>query len=156
MVMWLLVLLAGQAPGLVDRTLAIVSGRAITLSDARTVLALGIVEGTVVDGALVQRLVDRELMLREAERYQPPEPSRDRIDATLAGILSRLGSDDALARVLSNGGFTRERLLAWIRDDLRIEAYLRQRFVADERRADQIADWVSDLRRRVQITILDP
>ena len=41
-----------------------------------------------------------------------------------------------------------ERLRSWVRDDLRVAAYLQQRFPADERRPDQIADWVSDLRRR--------
>ena len=64
----LLLLQSPQSPELIDRTLAIVAGRTITLSDARTVLALGLVEGGSVDSALVQRLVDRELMLRETER----------------------------------------------------------------------------------------
>jgi hypothetical protein len=144
-------------PGeLIDRTLAIVSGRTITLSDARTVLALGLVEGAEVDTALVQRLVDRELMLREAERYQPPEPPLDRVEAAVTAVEERLGGEPALGRVLVAGGFTRERLRAWVRDDLRIAAYLQQRFAADDRRADLIADWVSDLRRRAQITIFEP
>jgi hypothetical protein len=144
-------------PGeVIDRTLAIVSGRTITLSDARTTLALGLVEGTSVDEALVQRLVDRELMLREAERYQLPEPSRDRMEADLAAAEARAGGEAGLTRVFRDGGFTRERLRAWVRDDLRIAAYLQQRFAADERRQDLIADWVSDLRRRAQITIFEP
>jgi hypothetical protein len=57
--------------------------------------------------------------------------------------------------VLAAGGFSPERLRGWMRDDLRVAAYLKQRFPADDRRADQIADWVSDLRRRAQITILN-
>jgi hypothetical protein len=145
-----------QSPETIDRTLAIVSGRTITLSDARTALALGLVEGSSVDRAVVQRLVDRELMLRETERYQPPEPPRQRIEETLAAITSRAGGEDGLARVLAAGGVTAERLRAWVRDELRIEVYLRQRFAADDRRADLIADWVSDLRRRAQITVFEP
>ena len=141
---------------LIDRTLAIVSGRTITLSDARTALALGLVEGTSVDLPLVQRLVDRELMVREAERYPLPEPSRDRTEADLAAAEARVGGEAALTRVLLTGGFTRERLRAWVHDDLRVAAYLQQRFAADERRQDLIADWVSDLRRRAQITIFEP
>ena len=42
-------MILGQAPELVDRTLAIVAGRTVTLSDARTALALGLVEGAAVD-----------------------------------------------------------------------------------------------------------
>jgi hypothetical protein len=153
----LLGLLAGlQNPEVIDRTLAIVSGRAVTLSDARTALALGLVEGSSVDAALVQRLVDRELMLRETERYQPPEPPRQRIDEVLAAATSRAGGADGMVRALAAGGFTADRLRAWVRDDLRIENYLAQRFAADERRSDLIADWVSDLRRRAQITVFEP
>jgi hypothetical protein len=37
-----------------------------------------------------------------------------------------------------------------------VSAYLQQRFPADDRRPDQIADWVSDLRRRAQITVMEP
>ena len=145
-----------QSPELIDRTLAIVSGRTITLSDARTALALGLVEGTSVDAALVQRLVDRELMLRQTERYQPPEPPRQRIEDGMATITSRAGGEVGLSRALAEGGYSIERLRAWVRDDLRIDAYLQQRFAADERRSDLIADWVSDLRRRAQITVFEP
>jgi hypothetical protein len=148
-------LLGWQSPELIDRTLAIVSGRTITLSDARTALALGLAEGASVDAALVQRLVDRELMLRETERYQPPEPPRQQIDDRMASITSRAGGEAGLAKVLAEGGYPVERLRAWVRDDLRIDTYLQQRF-ADERRADLIADWVSDLRRRARITIFEP
>ncbi len=148
--------LSAAQPEVVDRTLALVSGRAITLSDARTAVALGLVEGERVDAGVVQRLVDRELMLREAERYQPPEPLLSQVEAGLAAATARAGGDEALARTLAAGGFTADRLRAWIRDDLRVQGYLRQRFVDDERRADLIADWVSDLRRRAQVTVFDP
>ena len=117
-------LLAGQTPELVDRTLAIVAGRTITLSDARTALALRLIEGAEVDTAVVQRLVDRELMLREVDRYDPPEPAAERIDERLAAARAVAGGEDGLARVLRDGGFAERRLRAWIRDDLRVEAYL--------------------------------
>ena len=149
-------LLAAQPAEIIDRTLAIVSGRTVTLSDARTALALGLVEGTSVDRPMVQGLVDRELMIREAERYQPPEPSEAQVVAAIAAATHRAGGDSALAGVLAAGGFTQERLRSWVRDDLRVAAYVQQRFPADDRRPDQIADWVSDLRRRAQITIFDP
>jgi len=149
-------MLVGQAPELVDRTLAIVAGRTVTLSDARTALALGLVEGAAVDADVVQRLVDRELMLREVDRYDPPEPTAERIDERLAAARGVAGGEDGLARVLRDGGFAERRLRAWIRDDLRVEAYLQQRFAMDERRQDLIADWLSDLRRRTPVTLIAP
>jgi len=106
--------------------------------------------------ALIQRLVDRELMLREADRYQPPEPSPELLQTALTAATRRAGGEDALSRVLAAGGFSLDRLRSWVRDDLRVAAYLQQRFPADDRRPDQIADWVSDLRRRAQITVLEP
>ena len=149
-------MVVGQAPELVDRTLAIVAGRTVTLSDARTALALGLVEGATVDADVVQRLVDRELMLREIDRYDPLEPTAERIDERLAAARAVAGGEDGLARVLRDGGFAERRLRAWIRDDLRVEAYLQQRFAMDERRQDLIADWLSDLRRRTPVTLIAP
>ncbi len=149
-------MIIGQAPELVDRTLAIVAGRTVTLSDARTALALGLVEGAAVDAEVVQRLVDRELMLREVDRYDPPEPTAERIDQRLAAARAVAGGEDGLARVLRDGGFAERRLRAWIRDDLRVEAYLQQRFAMDDRRQDLIADWLSDLRRRTPVILIAP
>lgn len=154
--LFLVVLVPAQPGDLIDRTLAIVSGRTVTLSDARTALALGLVEGRDIDEALIRRLVERELVLREIERYQPPEPSPAEIEAAVAAARTRAGGDAALAGVLAQGGFTPDRLRSWVRDDLRVAAYLQQRFPADDRRVDQIADWVSDLRRRAQITVMNP
>ena len=143
---------------IIDRTLAIVSG---PYRDAvRRPHGAGTGAGgrdAAVDLRMVQRLVDRELMLREAERYQPPEPlpstgrGRDH-----GGRAPRWRGCGAGCGVLAAGGFTPERLRGWVRDDLRVAAYVQQRFPADDRRPDQIADWVSDLRRRAQITIFDP
>jgi hypothetical protein len=119
-------------------------------------VALGLVEGVDVDPAVVQRLVDRELMLREADRYDPAEPTAERIDARLSAARAVAGGEEALARVLREGGFAERRLRAWIRDDLRVEAYLQQRFALDERRRDLIADWLIDLRRRSTVILIDP
>jgi hypothetical protein len=160
--------LSVQAPVVLDRTLAIVGGRTITLSDARTAAALGLLrgagtaaapaedDGRAVTAALVERLVERELMLREAERYAPAEPAAAAVAARLADAERRAGGAEALAAVLRAGGFTDGRLRAWVRDDLRIESYLGQRFAADDRRADLIADWVSDLRRRSTVVTFAP
>jgi hypothetical protein len=118
---------AGQET-LVERTVAVVGGAAITLSDVRTALALGLVDGDEREGAA--RLVERWLILHEVSRFAPPEPAPAEIDARVAAIRARAGSPAALDAILTRGGFTAGRLAAWVRDDLRIAAYLDQRFVA--------------------------
>lgn len=118
-------------PELLDRTLAIVGGQPITLSDARAAIALGLVEtdrsADPVAGVTSQ-LIDRELILREVQRYAPPAPSESAIDARLDEIRQRLTDTAALARMLDAHGLTEARLRAWVRDDLRSQAYLAQRF----------------------------
>lgn len=116
-------------PQLLDRTLALVGGQPITLSDARAAVALGLIDaqkGSIAD--LTTRLVDRELVLREVQRYAPPAPAESVVDARLAEVRQRLGG--SLAKILAEHGFTETRLRAWIRDDLRTQAYLAQRFAS--------------------------
>lgn len=195
-VAWLAPAASAHAQGeLLERTLAIVGTQAITLSDARAALRLGLIEaGPGADPfTLTQALVDRELILREVQRYAPPAPSESAVEARLDEIRQRLSQSGELARALSETGFTEARLRAWIRDDLRSVAYLAQRFASastptdteislafaqeraefdragtsfeqaepilrerlvSSRRRELIADWVSDLRRRTDVTIV--
>ena len=116
-------------PLLLDRTLALVGGQPITLSDARAATALGLIDdpkGTIAD--VTARLVDRELVLREVRRYAPPPPAESAVEARLAEIKQRAGG--SLATILAGHGFSETRLRAWIRDDLRTQAYLAQRFAS--------------------------
>lgn len=116
---------------LIERTLAIVGGQVITLSDARTALALGLVDGTgQADpiAAAATRLVERQLVLREVQRYAPPEPAPEAIESRLSVARQRFETPEAFEQALAEGGFTEQRLRGWIRDDLRIQAYLDQRF----------------------------
>ena len=116
-------------PVLLDRTIALVGGQPITLSDARAALALGLVEdakGSMAD--VTARLVDRELILREVQRYAPSAPEQSQVDARLDDTRQRVNGP--LAAALDAFGFTEARLRAWVRDDLRAEAYLAQRFAS--------------------------
>jgi hypothetical protein len=144
----------GQPGELIERTLAIVAGQAITLSDVQTAQTLGLVPASSDVAVVADRLIERALMLREAERYAPLEPEQAEIDRLLADITKRVSKTE-LDRALLVGGFTESRLRAWVRDDLRIAAYLNQRFAAagaaGQTRADLIADWVADLRRRTPV-----
>ena len=141
-----------------DRTLALVGGQAITLSDVRAAIELGLIEGGSSNIAeMTARLVDRELILREVQRYSPPPPSDSAVDARLAAVTKRFASPAALMKVLETHGFSENRLRAWVRDDLRTEGYLAQRFASagtPERRRELVVDWLSDLRRRTDVVIL--
>ena len=112
---------------LLDRTLALVGGQPITLSDTRAALALGLIGAT--DDAVGQ-LVRRELILREVQRYAPAAPSEAAVDVRMAEIRKRFPDAAALARVLEAHAFSEIRLRTWLRDDLRTEAYLAQRFAS--------------------------
>ena len=116
----------------IDRIMAVVGGRPIILSD--------------VHAAIQFRLI---------ERFQPPEPDPIEITVRVDDLQRRAGSAEAFDTALSVTGMTREQLRRHIRDDLRITTYLNQRFgstMAD--RAAAVATWVSELRRRADVTIL--
>ena len=84
-------------------------------------------------------------------------PSESAVEARLAAIRGRLPEAGAMARVLEQHGFTEARLHAWIRDDLRTETYLAQRFASaatPEQRRELVTDWLFDLRRRTDVVIL--
>ena len=166
------------------------------LSDVRVVLALGLIEPDRAPDPIpgvTRQLVDRELVLREVQRYAPAAPAESAVEARLEEIRKRFADAAAFGRVVDRHGFGEERLKAWIRDDLRTQAYLAQRFASAStptdqeisvayarakaefdgkamsfeqaaplirdrliasRRRELIADWVSDLRRRTDVVIL--
>ena len=75
-------------------------------------------------------------MLAEVDRYAPPEPAAAEIDRRVADIRARAGTE--FERVLLLGGIGLEQLRREVRDDLRIDAYLQQRFGAPSRAAMQL------------------
>jgi hypothetical protein len=145
-----------QQPQLIERTLALVGGQPITMGDTRAATELGLIDaGLSPSSDALSRLVDRELILREVQRYGPPAPPESAVDARLDEIRKRF-PDAALTRVLDATGFTEVRLRSWLRDDLRAQAYLAQRFASATAatRIELINDWLSDLRRRTDVVIL--
>lgn len=127
-----------------DRLVAVVNGQPITLSDLRAVRGMELVPDarTLDHAALVDRLIERELMRAEVDRFSIAPPDAEQLDARLARIAQRLGSGnggklpgDALEAL----GLSPGRLRAWVEDDLRIERYLRQRFDAAAQPSDEEA-----------------
>lgn len=123
-----------QGTQIIDRVLAVVGGQPITLSDVTAAIRLGLVKGASGDADQVQAalnaLIERQLQLIEVNRYLPPEPSDAEIDARLAQIRARFDSQAALESTMKDTGVLPALLRAHLRDDLRIESYLRQRFGA--------------------------
>jgi hypothetical protein len=151
-------LTAGPSAQLLDRILAVVDGAAITQSDATAAIRLGLVApGDAKDplGTAVDMLVERRLMLEEVDRYAPPDPPEAEIARRLAEIRTRAGNQ--YSPILDQAGMTEEQLRREVRNDLRIEAYLQQRFgtvQSSNERGAMIRDWLAGLRRRANINVL--
>jgi hypothetical protein len=145
----------------IDRIVAVVSGQPITLSDVTAAQQFQLVEvppGTADPLTYtVDRLIERTLILAEVERFQPPEPDPIEITIRIDALERRAGSSIAFEKALAVTGMTRDQLRRHVRDDLRITTYLNQRFGANadatERQA-AIRTWISELRKRADVTVL--
>jgi hypothetical protein len=142
----------------IDRVLAVVGGQLITLSDVTAATDLGLQSA---DGAadpvraVLNKLIDRELVLAEVDRYAPPEPTAEAVDREVARVRQRLPSASAFEAALARSGIDDKTLRETLREDLRIRAYLDQRFsAATDRRASLIDDWMTGLRRRGDVVDL--
>jgi hypothetical protein len=145
----------------VDRVLAVVAGQLIMLSDVTAARALGIVEpdpGGDPIGSVLARLIDRELMLAEVDRYAPPEPEVADIDREVAAVRARFPSQQAFDDVLAHSGFDMTHVREIGRQNLRLRTYLDQRFTLPDndpqRRKSIVDDWVAGLRRRTAVVNL--
>jgi hypothetical protein len=115
----------------IDRILAVVDTQIVTLSDARAALKFALVpEDVAVDpiGAVLQRLIDRRLMLAEVDRYAPPEPTPAAVDAAMALVERRFKDTLEMEIALNQSAMSREELRRYVRDTLRLETYFQQRF----------------------------
>jgi hypothetical protein len=136
----------------IDRVLAVVAGQLITLSDVTAARDLGLQSA---DGAadpvrvILTRLIDRELMLAEVDRYGPPEPRAEAVDREVERVRARFPSLDAFNAALARSGIDEKHLRETVRQNLRMAAYLDQRFTsAADRRQALIEEWLAGLRRR--------
>ena len=114
-----------RAQQLLDRIVARVNGYAITLSDVRAAVALGIVKANTEDAA-IEPLIDRQLMLAEVARFVPPEPPAADVDREVEAITARVGP--RLSAVMQSTGLDEGRIREIARENLRVQAYLDQRF----------------------------
>ncbi len=136
----------------IERVLAVVAGQLITLSDVTAATDLGLQSP---DGAadpvraVLSRLIDRELVLAEVDRYAPAEPTAGAVDREVERVRQRFPSQAAFDAVLARSGIDAKHLRETLRQDLRTRAYLDQRFSAGaDRRSSLVDAWMAGLRRR--------
>jgi hypothetical protein len=140
---------------IIDRVLAVVAGQIITLTDVTAArdLRLETTDGAADPiGAVLSRLIDRELILAEVERYAPAEPTPEEIEREMARVRERFASPEALADALARSGIDEPHLRGTLRQNLRIRAYMDQRFAATgDRRQELVDQWLTGLRRRADV-----
>jgi hypothetical protein len=117
-----------SAQQLLDRVVARVDGTAITLTDVRAAIALGIVDVPAAksEEMAAERLIDRQLVLAEVARFAPPEPDAADVAREVAAMTAHAGA--RLPEVMQSTGLDDPRIRELARDTLRIQAYLNQRF----------------------------
>ncbi len=116
---------------IIDRILAVAGADVVTLSDVRAVLRFELVPPAVTAdpiGAALQHLIDRRLILTEIERYAPPDPPDAAITAGVAAVHARFEDALAFEIALNQTAMSHEELREYVRDTIRIEMYLQQRF----------------------------
>jgi hypothetical protein len=132
----------GYAQELLDRVLARVNEAPITLSDARAAIALGMIEQTQGVDPLVSavpQLIERRLVLAEVARFAPPEPDIASLNGQVNAIKARVGSPEQPAALEKSTGVGDAQIREIARDDLRIRAYLNQRFGSSVQATDEDA-----------------
>jgi len=130
---------------IIDRILAVVDGAIIMQSDVTMAVRLGLVPGsTAADpiAAPLEALIERRLMLEEVDRYAPPDPPEGDVDRHLADIRTRAGA--RFDSILTESGISVDQVRRHVRDDLRMESYLQQRFGTMQPSDDEIAQYYRD------------
>ena len=130
---------------IIDRILAVVNGALIMQSDVRLAARLGLTPPSTAEDAVaasLDALIERRLVLEEVDRYAPPEPADADVDRRLAEVRSRAGG--AFDTILRESGISVDQLRRQMRDDLRIDGYLLQRFGAVVPSEDEIQQYYRD------------
>jgi len=130
---------------IIDRILAVVDGAIIMQSDVTMAMRLWLVPSVSATNpipAALDALIERRLILEEVDRYAPPDPPEAEIDRQIADIRTRAGA--RFDPVLAESGISVDQLRRHVRDDLRMAAYLQQRFGTMQPSDDEIAQYYRD------------
>jgi len=114
------------AQTLLDRVVARVNGTVILLSDVRAAVLFGLIDAPAESEDGVEQMVQRSLLVEEVNRFPPPEPAADAVDAEVVRLRTRAGV--SIEEVERATGLTADNLRLLARDRLRIQTYIDQRF----------------------------
>ena len=108
---------------LVDRIAGAIDGEVITYSDVRIERTLGLSEGS--DREILQRVIDRRLLLREAERFKITEGDEDiqKVQKRLGDIKARMGEDQFL-EVFREYNLTEADILKMLKGEILAEKFI--------------------------------
>lgn len=127
--LWPAALPAAQAVA-VDRLVAVVEQRALMQSDVELARRLGeLTPPAAGRSSPVEQVVERELIRVEVDRFAVADPSEAEVEARLA-VLAGGRPVAAWIAELTAFGVSAESVRRRVADDLRIVAYLDQRFTA--------------------------
>lgn len=139
-----LLLAAASAQTVLDEVVLRFGGEIVTRLDIRQARLLKLVQvPNETDEAYVDAIANRRLMLSDMRRNPPPEPPAEAVEDRLRRWAAQVGGDPGA--LLSRAGMSEAGLRAWLKDDLRLEAYIADRFGG---RQGEVAGWVATLRQR--------
>jgi len=152
---WLWVLMLVTAPALlsaqepVDKTRRIITGHVIMDSDITAAQELQLVPPSVKssDEVLIA-LENRLLKLVEIGNTALATPTEEEVTAFRQEWERSLGFGDPASARLAKVHMSEAELMAWLRDDARIQKFQRARFGRDPNPDAAVARWTQDLRRR--------
>ena len=134
---WVAVALAVLATApraqVLDRVLAIVNGEVVTSLDVRAAVVFQLVEQQRIaagEPAVLEALIDRQLMIADASRYSVREPEEAEIERGVQTIRSRFPSPQAFETAAATTGMTEGRLRTFVGDSIRLDLHVEQRFAA--------------------------
>lgn len=139
---------AAEAQILVDTTKRIVGSRAILESDLRIVKELKLVPSFAgTEDEILTDYENRMLAVAFIDRVTAlPEPAQEEVIERRKQWESALGGD-ATAR-LAAVHYSEPELMTWLRDDIRLEKYEKQRFGREADPAKARNDWIRGLRKQ--------
>jgi len=123
--------LGARQQQLLERVVARVGEESILLTDVNAALGIGLVTarpGADPVASASEQLIERALALAEVARFTPPEPDTDAVEREVARLRANAGA--GLQQLMRDTGLDDTRLREMARDNLRLEAYLAQRFGA--------------------------
>ena len=134
-----------SAPVTLDRIIARVGDDIIQSLDVRQARLLRLFgPRAATDADVLDRLITRRLELADVAHYPAAEPTAEDLAARRAAWVATLDARDAPAvtALLKDAGMSETALMAWFRDDARIQEVERQRFAGAPATHDEVVAYI--------------